>query len=128
LAQIQAVPAQSFADFEAEDDNVDIANDLWATSIAHCGGGIRAEGVYFSAVVVGRVSHCGRGRYGLGVHTERLALTYTHRYIYIHIFREYKFYFMNVLLQVFGTPSSRVFCICIFALRVADTEAREGRV
>jgi len=96
LAQIQAVPAQSFADFEVKDDNVDIENDLWATSIAHLGGGVRAGGVYFSAVVVGRVSHCGRGRYGLGVHTERLALTYTHKYIYIYIFREYTFDFMNV--------------------------------
>jgi len=38
LAQIQAVPAQGFADFEVEDDDVDIENELWATSKAHWGG------------------------------------------------------------------------------------------
>jgi hypothetical protein len=34
---LQAVPAQSFADFEVEDDDVDIENELWATTIAHGG-------------------------------------------------------------------------------------------
>jgi len=33
----QVVPAQSFADFEVEDDDVDIENKSWATSIAHRG-------------------------------------------------------------------------------------------
>jgi len=43
LAQIQAVPAQNFADFEVENDDVDIENELWATSIAHGGGVIEEE-------------------------------------------------------------------------------------
>ena len=38
LVQIQAVPAQSFVDFKAGDDDVDIENELWGTSIAHGGG------------------------------------------------------------------------------------------
>ena len=38
LTQIQVVPAQSFADFEVENDDVDIENELWDTSIAHWGG------------------------------------------------------------------------------------------
>ena len=43
LAQIQAVLAQSFANFEVEDDDVDIENELWATSIAHGGGVLNEE-------------------------------------------------------------------------------------
>ena len=39
LTQIQVFPAQSFADFEVENDDVDIENELWDTSIAHWGGG-----------------------------------------------------------------------------------------
>ena len=39
--QIQAVPAQCFADFDVEDDDVDIENEMWATSILHGGGGVR---------------------------------------------------------------------------------------
>jgi len=35
LVQIQAVPAQSFVDFEVEDDDVDIENEMLNTSIAH---------------------------------------------------------------------------------------------
>jgi len=38
LIQIQVVPAQSFADFEVENDDVDFENELWATSIAHWRG------------------------------------------------------------------------------------------
>jgi len=38
LTQIQVVPAQSFADFEVENDDVDVENELWAFSIAHWGG------------------------------------------------------------------------------------------
>jgi len=43
LAQIQAVPAQSFADFEVEDDDVDIENEMLDMSIAHGGGGLQEE-------------------------------------------------------------------------------------
>jgi len=44
-AQIQAVPAQNFAHFEVEDDDVrrvdiDSENKLWVTSIAHEGAGV----------------------------------------------------------------------------------------
>jgi len=35
LAQIQAVPAQSFVDFEVENDDVDIENEMLHMSIAH---------------------------------------------------------------------------------------------
>jgi len=35
LAQIQAVPAQSLVDFEVEDDDVDIENEMLDTSVAH---------------------------------------------------------------------------------------------
>jgi len=45
LAEIRAVPAHSFADFEGEDDDVDIENELWVTSIAHGGGWIDEEDV-----------------------------------------------------------------------------------
>ena len=43
LAQIQAVPAQNFADFEVEDYNVDIENKLWSTSIAPGGRSFNEE-------------------------------------------------------------------------------------
>ena len=46
-AHIQAVPAQNFADFEVEDDDVDIENQLWATSIAHGGGGYQIRRTRF---------------------------------------------------------------------------------
>ena len=35
MAQIQAVPAQSIVDFEVEDDDVDIENEMLDTSVAH---------------------------------------------------------------------------------------------
>jgi len=41
LAQNQTVPAQNFADFEVEDDDANIKNELWATCIAHGGGAVR---------------------------------------------------------------------------------------
>jgi len=43
LAQIQAVPAQSFVDFEVEDDDVDIENEMLDKSIAHGGAGLEGE-------------------------------------------------------------------------------------
>ena len=43
LVEIRAVPAQSFADFEGEDDDVDNENGLWVTSIAHEGGVLDEE-------------------------------------------------------------------------------------
>jgi len=43
LAEIRAVPAQSFTHFEGEDDDIDIENKPWVTSIAHGGGGIDEE-------------------------------------------------------------------------------------
>ena len=48
--QIQAVPAQTFADFEVEDDDVNIENELWATSRAH-GGGLSDEEDAVSALL-----------------------------------------------------------------------------
>jgi len=50
LAQIQTVPAQNFAEFEVEDDEVDIENELWAKSIAH-GGGVLDEEDAVSALL-----------------------------------------------------------------------------
>jgi len=50
LVQIQAVPAQSFVDFEVEDDDVDIKNEMLDTSIAH-GGGVLEEEDAVSAVL-----------------------------------------------------------------------------
>jgi len=43
LAQIQAVPAQSFVDFEVEDDDVDIEDEMLDTSRAHGGGVLEEE-------------------------------------------------------------------------------------
>jgi len=43
LVQIQAVPAQSFVDFEIEDDDADIENETLDTSIAHGGGVLEEE-------------------------------------------------------------------------------------
>ena len=43
LAQIQAVPAQIFVDFEVEDDDVDIETEMLDTSIAHGGGVLEEE-------------------------------------------------------------------------------------
>jgi len=42
-AQIQAVPAQSFVDFEVEDEDVDIENEMLDTSIVHGEGGLEEE-------------------------------------------------------------------------------------
>jgi len=68
LAQIQAVPSQSFVDFGVEDNDVDIENKMLDTSIAHGGGGlVEAEvegGCCFSPVVVGWVGERGGGEYG----------------------------------------------------------------
>jgi len=45
LQKIQAVPAQSFVDFELEDDDVDIENEVLDKSAAHWGGGWRRDAV-----------------------------------------------------------------------------------
>ena len=67
LVQIQAVPAQSFVDFEAEDDDVDIENEMLGTSIAYGRGGSGGGGCCFSPVIVGWVGERGGGGYGIGV-------------------------------------------------------------
>ena len=50
LAQIQAVPAQSFVDFEVKNNDVDIENKILDKSIAH-GGGVLEEENAFSALL-----------------------------------------------------------------------------
>jgi len=46
LSHIQAVLAQNFADFDVEDDDVDIENELWATCIAQLGGVLNEEDAF----------------------------------------------------------------------------------
>jgi len=110
LAQIQAVPAQSIVDFEVEDDDVDIANEMLDKGMGNGGGGVGEGGCCFSPVVVGWVGEHGGEGYGIEGALDLDIYIYT--YIYLRIF------FENInSIPRFGDflvlTSSRVSCICL---------------
>ena len=99
LAQIQEVPAQSFVDFEVEDGDVDIENEMLDTSIAH-GGGVLEEEDAVSALL--SLAGCVNV---VEEDMEEELRVYIYIYVYIYLFayccREYKFY--SKTWRLFGT-------------------------
>jgi len=83
LAQIQAVPAQSFVDFEVKNNDVDIENKMLDTSVAHGEGGLEKEDAVSALLsLAGCVNVVEEDM----EQEERLTLTHIHMYIYIFIY------------------------------------------
>jgi len=91
LAKIQrknsSGPCAEFqvVDFDVEDDDVDIENEMLDTSIAHVGGGVGGGGCCFSPVG-GWVCERGGGGYGIEGALDLDIYTYTYIYLFTYFF------------------------------------------
>jgi len=93
LAQIQAVPSQSFVDFEVEDNYVDIENKMLDTSIAHGGGELEEEDAVSALSSLAEWVNVVEENMEL---KERLTLIYIYIYIYIYIFIQVYILFLRI--------------------------------